>query len=84
MESKVQTEIIYNVDGSQNRKTVSITNYSDYKKLIPNAITRIASDALHPRRVYTTDGVCVGNSTENLPNGVYIVREGGYSMKVKK
>lgn len=83
-ESKVQAEIIYNVDGSQNRKTVNITNYSDYKELIPNAITRIASDALHPRRIYTTDGVCVGNSTDNLPSGVYIVREGGHSMKVKK
>lgn len=83
-ENEVSVSIRYNEDGSQNLKNVKVTNYSDYKELIPNAITRIASDALHPRRIYTTDGVCVGNSTDNLPSGVYIVREGGHSMKVKK
>ena len=83
-ESDVTTVARYKADGSQKSKQVTTNRYSDYKELIPNAITRIASDALHPRRVYTTDGVYVGSSTDNLPSGVYIVREGGCSMKVKK
>lgn len=62
---------------SPNIKTV----YEDFVSGI-ESVTEAISGASN--RVYSANGVVVGQSTENLPSGLYIVREGNTTRKVMK
>lgn len=52
---------------------------------VSTSISNVPVDAeSNVKAVYTTSGVKVGNSTENLPSGIYIVKENGKSYKILK
>ena len=75
------------VDGEKKLDGLTETVYDDYKQYpITTAISSATAgkDMSAPTRVYTLDGVCVGASTDGLPNGMYIVKEGGKSYKLVK
>ena len=67
-------------------KTVNTTEYLEFEQFTINAINSITTDGSgeQVRRVYNTSGVCVGTTTDNLPSGLYIVREGSRTYKMLK
>lgn len=67
-------------------KSVYTAEYLEFEQRTINAINSITTDGSgeQVRRVYNTSGVCVGTTTDNLPSGLYIVREGSRTYKMLK
>lgn len=51
---------------------------------VTSGITHVALDYSRSMQVYSLSGVYVGNSVENLPNGVYLVRQDNQMIKIRK
>lgn len=76
----------YDENSNINYKSKTTITYSDYQEIVLNSIYNVKANAnnIQPRRVYNVSGIYLGTSTDNLPSGLYIVREGGRSYKVMK
>lgn len=82
----VETGSTYFYSDGTSQSRVETYNYYDYEKYTINAISCITTDGSgeQVRRVYNTSGVCVGTATDNLPSGLYIVREDSRTYKMLK
>ena len=75
----------YNSDGSLSDVVTEVAKWGDIRKYPATAISDVnASAAKSEKRVYSLQGVLLGNSIDGLPHGVYVVKEGTRSYKVKK
>ena len=76
----------YDENSNINYKSKTTITYSDYQEIVLNSIDNVKANAnnIQPRRVYNVSGIYLGTSTDNLPSGLYIVREGRHSYKVMK
>lgn len=62
-------------------KKGSILTYCNYVDVTKN--TRVTpSESYAPVQVYSLQGLYVGDTLENLPHGIYVVRQGGNVYKV--
>ncbi len=48
------------------------------------AISTVNADTCAPTFIYNTQGVCLGSQLNTLPQGLYIVKQGGKTTKVRK
>ena len=48
----------------------------------PNGISEISIDKTQPYQVYSLSGQPYGNSVDNLPSGIYVVRQGTTAQKI--
>lgn len=75
----------YNSDGSLSDVVTKVEKYGDFHKYPATAISDVNYSAAKPeKRVYSLQGVLLGNTTDGLPHGVYVVKEGMCRYKVRK
>lgn len=48
----------------------------------PNAISELPLDRTQPYQVFSLSGQPYGNSIDNLPSGIYIIRQGSAAQKI--
>lgn len=85
--SVVIEDFVFDDDGvNGNYVPMMKTDYSDYVDAVTTGIEGVsaAAPADGPAVVFNLQGVAVGTSTDGLPAGLYIVRQGGKAAKVLK
>lgn len=55
-----------------------------YAYNVSSGIRRLRLDPSAPMTVYSLSGICLGSSLHHLPAGVYLVRQNGLTVKIKK
>lgn len=77
--------ILPQIDPSLSWDTTSLLQATGVLKVTVNTgIYGINADGNTKARIYTIDGKLVNSDRESLPSGVYIIKEGGKTYKIKK
>ena len=71
--------------GDQSVTNTFINTYDSYRRANGSVgINAINADTDAPVLIYNTQGICLGSQLSTLPKGLYIVKQGGKTTKVRK
>ena len=71
--------------GDQSVTNTFINTYDSYRRANGSVgINTINADTDAPVLIYNTQGICLGSQLSKLPKGLYIVKQGGKTTKVRK
>ena len=71
--------------GDQSVKNTFINTYDSYRRANGSVgINAINADTDAPVLIYNTQGICLGSQLSTLPKGLYIVKQGEKTTKVRK